>query len=305
MLPEGAEFIDNPIGTACGFAINIGSARFFFTPGVPREMRKMIDEQVIPRLLEMSGLKVVNRLKRFHSFGIGESRADQLLSDVEALAVDDSLKLGFQAHYPQLETKLSAQAATNEDLDVKLAPAIELVRERLGTFIVAEDDQTLEQVVIDSLTCQNATLATAEMFTSGAIATRLNPKPGSKDPIIQNVVARNLGHLCRVVGMPVDEGDDILNLDLAKTISANLKKESGSTYALSVLIDIDKGSDKIELGGNIYIGISGPDKTVGRHARMLGGHDWIRLGAIELSLDVLRRHLNSLPIDELIDFEKR
>ena len=49
MLPEGAEFIDNPIGTACGFAINIGSARFFFTPGVPREMRKMIDEQVIPR----------------------------------------------------------------------------------------------------------------------------------------------------------------------------------------------------------------------------------------------------------------
>ena len=211
----------------------------------------------------------------------------------------------MKAHYPQLETKLSAQAATNEDLDVKLAPAIEMVRERLGTFIVAEDDQTLEQVVIGSLTCQNATLATAEMFTSGAIATRLNPKPGSQDPIIQNVVARNLGHLCRVVGMPVDEGDDILNLDLAKTISANLKKESGSTYALSVLIDLDKGSDKIELGGNIYIGISGPDNTVGRHARMLGGHDWIRLGAIELSLDVLRRHLNSLRIDELIDFEKR
>ena len=115
MLPEGAEFIDNPIGTACGFAINIGRARFFFTPGVPREMRKMIDEQVIPRLLKMSGLKVVNRLKRFHSFGIGESRADQLLSDVEALAADGSLKLGFQAHYPQLETKLSAQAATNEE----------------------------------------------------------------------------------------------------------------------------------------------------------------------------------------------
>ena len=305
MLPEGAEFIDNPIGTACGFAINIGSARFFFTPGVPREMRKMIDEQVIPRLLKMSGLKVVNRLKRFHSFGIGESRADQLLSDVEALAADGSLKLGFQAHYPQLETKLSAQAATNEELDTKLAPAIEMIRNRLGTFIISEDDQTLEQVVIDSLTCRNATLATAEMFTSGAIATRLNPKPGNQDPIIQNVVARNLKHLYRVVGMPVAEDNEILNLDIAKAISVNLKKKSGSIYALSVLIDLDKGSDKIELGGNIYIGISGPDETVGRHARMLGGHDWIRLGAIELSLDVLRRHLNSLPIDELIDFEKR
>ena len=105
--------------------------------------------------------------------------------------------------------------------------------------------------------------------------------------------------------MPVAEDNEILNLDIAKAISVNLKKKSGSIYALSVLIDLDKGSDNIELGGNIYIGISGPDETVGRHARMLGGHDWIRLGAIELSLDVLRRHLNSLPIDELIDFEKR
>ena len=51
LLPEGAEFIDNPIGTACGFAIDIGNARFFFTPGVPREMKRMLDEQIIPRLL--------------------------------------------------------------------------------------------------------------------------------------------------------------------------------------------------------------------------------------------------------------
>ena len=105
--------------------------------------------------------------------------------------------------------------------------------------------------------------------------------------------------------MPVAEDNDILNLDITKAISVKLKKKSGSIYGLSVLIDLDKGSHKIELGGNIYIGISGPNETVGRHARMLGGHDWIRLGAIELSLDVLRRHLNGLPIDELIDFEKR
>jgi nicotinamide-nucleotide amidase len=148
MLPAGAEFIDNPIGTACGFAINIGKARFFFTPGVPREMRRMIDEQIIPRLLKMSGLKVVNRLKRFHSFGVGESRADQMLGDIEALSEDGSLKLGFQAHYPQLETKLAVQAKTDAELDLKLAPAINIIRERLGNFIFAEDDQTLEGVVI-------------------------------------------------------------------------------------------------------------------------------------------------------------
>ncbi|HET7341563.1 MAG TPA: competence/damage-inducible protein A, partial [Methylomirabilota bacterium] len=61
MLPSTAEILDNPIGTACGFALDIGRARFFFTPGVPREMRRMVDEQVIPRLLKIAGIKVVTR----------------------------------------------------------------------------------------------------------------------------------------------------------------------------------------------------------------------------------------------------
>ena len=57
MLPAGGEVIDNPIGTACGFAVDIGKARFYFTPGVPREMRRMLEEQVIPRLLAKSGVR--------------------------------------------------------------------------------------------------------------------------------------------------------------------------------------------------------------------------------------------------------
>ncbi len=55
MLPATAEMIDNPVGTACGFAIDIGKARFYFTPGVPRELRRMLEEQIIPRLLARSG----------------------------------------------------------------------------------------------------------------------------------------------------------------------------------------------------------------------------------------------------------
>ena len=55
MLPSTAEILDNPIGTACGFAMDIGKARFFFTPGVPRELRRMLEEQIIPRLLARSG----------------------------------------------------------------------------------------------------------------------------------------------------------------------------------------------------------------------------------------------------------
>src|SRR5947207_1819998 len=66
MLPATAELIDNPIGTACGFALDIGKARFFFTPGVPRELRRMLEEEIIPRLLAKSGLQPAIHLKRFH-----------------------------------------------------------------------------------------------------------------------------------------------------------------------------------------------------------------------------------------------
>jgi len=69
----GAEILDNPVGTACGFALDIGKARFFFTPGVPRELRRMLEEQIIPRLLARSGVATAIRLKRFHSYGLGES----------------------------------------------------------------------------------------------------------------------------------------------------------------------------------------------------------------------------------------
>src|ERR1700736_428856 len=84
MLPTTAEILDNPIGTACGFALDIGRARFFFTPGVPRELHRMLEEQIIPRLLARGGTPTTIFLKRFHSYGLGESHVDSLLSGVEA-----------------------------------------------------------------------------------------------------------------------------------------------------------------------------------------------------------------------------
>ena len=152
MLPANAEFIDNPIGTACGFAVTIGKARFFFTPGVPREMRRMLDEQVIPRLLKLGGITGVTRLKRFHSFGIGElPRRRHAGRHAAAFQNGGGIKLGFQAHYPQLETKLAARGDDEADLLARLAPVEAEVRKRLGNFIIAEDDQTLEGVILATL----------------------------------------------------------------------------------------------------------------------------------------------------------
>ncbi|HKV00384.1 MAG TPA: CinA family nicotinamide mononucleotide deamidase-related protein, partial [Vineibacter sp.] len=305
MLPANAEFIDNPIGTACGFAVTIDGARFFFTPGVPREMRRMIDEQVIPRLLVLGGVQGVTRVKRFHSFGIGESRADQMLDGIEALAPDGGVKLGFQAHYPQLETKLAARGTDAADLERRLAPVEAEARRRLGNFILAEDDQTLEGVVLAALRARGGTLAIAEMFTSGTIATRVAPGEGAETVFRRSIVARDLGQLCAAAGLA--SGMDIggVSPEAATAVASTLRDKSGASHALAVLVSLDEGADRIELGGTICIGIADGGVPVSRQARMFGGRDWIRLGATEMALDCLRRHLLGLPVDEQIDFERR
>jgi len=280
MLPEGAEFIDNPIGTACGFAVTIGKARFLFTPGVPREMRRMLDEQVIPRLLKLGGITGQTRLKRFHSFGIGESRADEMLANIPGLTEAEGIKLGFQAHYPQLETKLAARGADEADLERRLAPAIAEVRKRLGNFIVAEDTQTLEGAVLARLQEGGHTLAVGETFTGGNIAARIAPMVGAEKVFKRGVVNGGL------------------------TAEA-LRKESGASHALVVDMQLDEGPDRPDFGATITIGIADASGTVSRTARLIGGRDWVRIGAAELGLDCLRRHLSGLPVDERIDFERR
>jgi len=295
MLPADAEFIDNPIGTACGFAVTIGKARFFFTPGVPREMRRMVDEQVIPRLLAMSGLQGVTKLKRFHTFGIGESRADQMLGDIEAFKEEGGIKLGFQAHYPQLETKLALRADSEEALAALLDPAEAEVRKRLGNFIVAEDEQTIEGVILGKLLESGSTLAIAETVTGGHLAARLAPLAGAERAFRRGVVARDLAEL----------GATSVTPDQAAGVATALRASTGASHALVVLLELDEGADRPDMGGTICIALADAGGTVTRQARLIGGRDWVRVGATELGLDCLRRHLLGLPVDERIDFERR
>src|SRR5246127_1045534 len=201
MLPTTAEILDNPIGTACGFALDIGKARFFFTPGVPRELHRMLEEQIIPRLLARSGAPSTIHLKRFHTYGLGESHVDQLLTGVEELVPDGSVKLGFRTHYPQIETKLTVRGADMNDIQRKLAPVEAEVRKRLGNFIMAEDDQTLEGVVLAALTARQGTLTVAEGFTGGQIAARLAPLAGAEAVFRRGVVARDLTELGASIGL--------------------------------------------------------------------------------------------------------
>jgi nicotinamide-nucleotide amidase len=304
MLPVTAEVIDNPIGTACGFALDIGKARFFFTPGVPRELKRMLEEQIIPRLLAKSGLQAIIHLKRFHSYGLGESHVDSLLTGVEALVPDGSVKLGFRAHYPQLETKLTARGADMDDIRRKLDLVEREVRKRLGNFILGEDDQTLEGVVLAELTARQATLSVVEMFTSGQIAARIAHLPGAETIFRRGIVARDLAEVCAAVGLGSAAPEGELTPQAAEAVARAALRHTSATHALAVLIDLDQGADRIEFGGTICLAIATEREVASRRSRILGGREWVRLGAVELGLDCLRRHLQGLPVYERTDFEK-
>ena len=302
MLPVGSEVLDNPIGTACGFAVTIGKARFFFTPGVPRELRRMLEEQIIPRLLAKAGQQTAVFLKRFHSYGIGESHADALLNGVEALVPDGSVKLGFRAHYPQLETKLTARGVDRDDINRKLAPVEAEVRKRFGNFILAEDDQTLEGVVLAELAKCKGTLAIVESFTAGQITGRIAHLPGAEKIVRRGIVARDLTEICNAVELL--NVPDAITKEAAEAVALATCKQTGATHALAVLIDLDEGADRIEFAGTVCLAIATAGTAESRRSRVVGGRDWVRLGAVEMGLDCLRRFLQGLPVNERIDFEK-
>ena len=303
MLPSTSEILDNPIGTACGFALDIGKARFFFTPGVPRELRRMLEEQIIPRLLAKGGTPGAIHLKRFHSYGLGESHVDQMLAGIEEMVPDGSVKLGFRAHYPQIETKLTVRGADQAAIDAKLAPVVAEVRQRLGNFVLAEDDDTLEGVILKALARDEGTLALVETYTGGQMAARIVPLPGAEGVLRRGVVSRDLGEIYEAVGLTGAEPLEITK-ETAEAVARAARRESGASHALAVLIDLDDGPDRIDFGGTICIGIATADRVESRRSRILGGREWVRLGAVELGLDCFRRFLYGLPVTERIDFER-
>ena len=220
-----------------------------------------------------------------------------MLKDIEAMA--PGVKLGFQAHYPQLETKLALRGADQAELDRVLAPLEAAIRQRLGNFILAEDTASLESVVLDGIRARNGSIALAESFTGGAIAGRLLHQEGAEALFRRGVVSRDAAQLAAALGL----APAAFGADMARAAASALRAQSGASHALAALVSMQgEGADA---QGDIWIGLASPEGVVLREARLVGGREWVRLGAAELALDTLRRHLQGLPIDEKLDFERR
>ena len=82
------------------------------------------------------------------------------------------------------------------------------------------------------------------------------------------------------------------------------RHQAGATHTLAVLVDVDEGPDRNDLGGTICLAVATAQGAATGRSRIAGGREWVRLGAIEMGLDSLRRYLLGLPVDEHIDFER-
>jgi nicotinamide-nucleotide amidase len=118
------------------------------------------------------------------------------------------------------------------------------------------------------------------------------------------VVSLALPQIAAAVGLSEAALTDGVTRQTAEAIAAASRAASGSTHALAVLTDLDEGTDRIDFGASVCLAIVSDAGVVSRRSRIVGGRDWVRLGAVELGLDCLRRYLQGLPVDERIDFEK-
>lgn len=174
MLPSGAIIIANPVGSAVGFEMTVYDCRIICTPGVPSELRPMLD-LILESLSEQLGQPGQRHILRLQTFGMGESTAQQIIDDA-GIDWPNTVELGFRAGAPQMEIKLTVD-------DGEALAQQQQCREHLerlfGDHIIGEGDISLAECVLALLAEQGATLTTAESCTGGLIASMLTRVPGA------------------------------------------------------------------------------------------------------------------------------
>lgn len=171
-VPDGAVIIENPVGTAPGFAVEQGEQVVICLPGVPREMKYLMNESVIPYLRKRYGITTqIIKARNFKTAGIGESMLDELLG--ADLLQSSNPTIGLAAHSGVIDIRITAKADTTEQADVMIARFETAVRERVGEYIFGSDDATIDGALIESLKSHLATLAVVEVGVQSIVGERL------------------------------------------------------------------------------------------------------------------------------------
>jgi nicotinamide-nucleotide amidase len=307
LFPEGAEIIQNPLGTAPGFRMAVPQANhtthLVVMPGVPREMKPMLDQQVIPWIRANRGSDKIFATRIFQTFGISESGLDEA---VAGLIRPEEAKVGFRASFPQISLKVMVEDYSGV-AEKRLAELSERVRGRVGNYIYAEGDATMEEVVAELLTSKKLKLAVAESCTGGLIGHRLTNVPGSSAFFLGDFVTYSNEMKCELLGVGEKTLNDFgaVSEQCVLEMAAGARARSGADVAIATSgVAGPEGGTPQHPVGTVCLALVADGVNAARRHQMRGTRDWIKVLTSQVALDWLRRHALGLPLAESVLFRR-
>jgi nicotinamide-nucleotide amidase len=290
MVPEGAEVLENPRGTAPGLWIEDKGRMVALLPGPPRELKPLFLEQVLPRLRRrVSGVRMFHRELRVT--GLGESHVEERIRPI-------------YTRYPQVNTTILAAPGEvqihlrlwTEDTTQAETTLDEIVRSfelALGDRIFAHKDVPLEDVVAELLTTNRATISTAESCTGGLLAERLTRIPGSSTYFLGGVVSYSNERKTVWTEVPAEliASKGAVSAEVAIALAEGIRRSVGSTFGVGITgIAGPGGGSEEKPVGTVHIALATPTGTKERLVHLPGDREMIRFHASQLALDMVRVH---------------
>jgi nicotinamide-nucleotide amidase len=265
-VPDICTVLHNARGTAPGmwFRKKIASrdSIFISLPGVPHEMKGLITDQVIPRLLKEFTMPVIIHRTAFTA-GQGESMLAEMLMDFEA-SLPDSVKMAYLPNYGMVKLRLTAKGNTQEEVEAVLNPVFDRLLEEVKNFLVTDTDEGLEVVVGKILKAKGLTLGTAESCTGGHIAQLITSVPGSSAYYKGGIVSYANEVKMDVLGVTAEtlQSSGAVSEETVRQMVQGAIRTLGVDYAIAVsgIMGPDGGSPEKPVG-TVWIAVGNKDKT--------------------------------------------
>jgi len=288
LLPKSARVLPNPVGTAVGIQADLAGARIFCVPGVPVEMRTMLDEQILPQLGTGDRVMAVRTVR---TFGLFESVVAERLSDLMVLGRRPHV--GTAVHAGLIDIHIYASGA-REEAEALVAADVAEVRRRLAAAVYGEGHAALEEAVAALLAERGTTVAVAESCTGGLVAASLVNVPGMSAHLVEGVVAYANASKARTLG--VDEAwiaeHGAVSEPVARAMAEGIRAHSGADVGLGVTgIAGPGGGTPDKPVGTVWMALADAAGTQAVHHLLVGDRAQIRLRATYCALNMLRLRL--------------
>lgn len=288
-FPEGAEILLNPVGTAPGFAMTLGQARFFFVPGVPREMKHIFGESIVPAI----GALAEPRTHQVHlrTFGMTESGVAEALRGLEK--THEGLTLGYRAHFPEIEVKVHVRAGSVAEAERRSLAIAEEARTRLGDAVFGGRDDAFAEVVARAVRAAGKTLAVAESCTGGQVGQMLTRFPGASDYLLLDAVVYANSAKEAVLGVSADILRDhgAVSSETAAAMAEGALRVAGADIAVSITgVAGPGGGTEDKPVGTVWFGLARKGQpTFTKHRKLPWSRDRVQTLAAYVALELVRR----------------